>query len=79
MIPRGALGGTGAIKCGTMYIAAQFMIISWSVACLFRCFCAGARACLCACTDTPRAVYDHLVQRRVPACVHALTSPPHSL
>ena len=37
MIPRGALGGTGAIKCGTMYIAAQFMIISWSVACLFRC------------------------------------------
>ena len=36
MIPRGALGGAGAMKCGTIYITAQFMIISWSVACLFR-------------------------------------------
>mgnify|MGYP006087632283 CR=1 FL=1 len=72
MIPRGALGGAGAIKCGTMYIAAQFMIISWSVACLFR----SRRACTRCCAHTPAtARAAHVVEGRVSAAVSTHSHP----
>lgn len=36
MIPQGVLGTFGAIKVGTAYAVAQFMLTAWTAACLYR-------------------------------------------